>query len=138
MTSRYILDACALIAYLNDEEGAEIVEKIIQQTWNGQASTWMSVINPLEVYYGVRRELGADRANEILKECRALPIEIINSISDDVFEEVGRIKASYRVSLADSIALGLASIMGASLLTSDHHEFDVIEDKESVNFAWIR
>ncbi len=138
MTSRYILDACALIAYLNDEEGAEIVEKIIQQTWNGQASTWMSVINLLEVYYGVRRELGADRANEILKECRALPIEIINSISDDVFEEVGRIKASYRVSLADSIALGLASIMGASLLTSDHHEFDVIEDKESVNFAWIR
>jgi predicted nucleic acid-binding protein len=138
VTYRYILDACALIAYLNDENGAEIVENVFHQTLNGQTSVLMGVVNLLEVYYGVLRDVGVYKADEVLKECRSLPIEIINSISDDVFKEAGRIKASYRVSLADSLALGLALTTGDFLLTADHHEFDAIEGKEPIKFVWIR
>ena len=138
MTPRYILDACALIAYLNDEDGAETVENIFHQTSNRQASVLMGTVNLLEVYYGTLREAGAYKANEVLKECRSLPIEIINGISDDVFKEAGRVKASYRISLADSLALGLALATGDFLLTADHHEFDVIEGKEPIKFVWIR
>ena len=98
----------------------------------------MGVVNLLEVYYGVLRDVGVYKADEILKECRSLRIEIINSINDDVFKEAGRIKASYRVSLADSLALGLALTTGDFLLTADHHEFDAIEGKEPIKFVWIR
>jgi len=86
----------------------------------------------------VLRELGVYKADEILKECRSLPIGIINCISDDVFREAGRIKAFYRVSLADSLALGLALTTGNFLLTADHHEFDAIEGKEPIKLVWIR
>jgi len=30
MKKRFVLDACTLIAFLNDEEGADEVEKILQ------------------------------------------------------------------------------------------------------------
>ena len=139
MTSRYVLDACALIAYLNDENGAETVGNIFHQTLSERTSiVVMGIVNLLEVYYGVLRDVGAYKADEVLKECRSLPIGIISGISYDVFREAGRIKAYYRVSLADSLALGLALTTGGSLLTADHHEFDAIEGKEPIKFVWIR
>ena len=67
-----------------------------------------------------------------------LPITIINGISDNVFHEAGRIKTQYRMSLADSIALGETSMMGASILTTDHHEFDIVEKNENIKFTWLR
>jgi predicted nucleic acid-binding protein len=54
------------------------------------------------------------------------------------FTQAGRLKATYKISLADSIALAQAIVVNGSLLTCDHHEFDAIEGKESLNFHWIR
>jgi len=31
MTNQYVLDACALIAYLNDETGVEVVGRLIDE-----------------------------------------------------------------------------------------------------------
>ena len=36
------------------------------------------------------------------------------------------------------VALAEASVSGSALLTADHHEFDVIEQKERIKFCWIR
>lgn len=47
-------------------------------------------------------------------------------------------KAVYKISLADSIALAQASVLGGSLVTSDHHEFGVIESRENMKLFWFR
>jgi len=65
-------------------------------------------------------------------------IHIIDGISDAVFREARRIKINYRMSFADSIALGETCVREALILTSDHHEFDHIEQKEDIKFTWIR
>ena len=49
-----------------------------------------------------------------------------------------RLKASYKISLADAVALAQTSISGGELLTSDHHEFDAVEKHEDIRFHWIR
>ncbi|GHU14927.1 hypothetical protein FACS1894163_00050 [Spirochaetia bacterium] len=54
------------------------------------------------------------------------------------YSEVGRLKASYDISFADSIALGYALVLGQPLITADHHEFDEIEKHEKIIFEWIR
>jgi predicted nucleic acid-binding protein len=61
-----------------------------------------------------------------------------SKISDEIFLEAGRLKASYKISLADSIVLAEALVTNAKLLTADHHEFDVIEENEEILFLWIR
>ncbi len=45
---------------------------------------------------------------------------------------------NFNVSVADSVALGLAKLKGASLVTTDHHEFDPIEEAGEMRFHWLR
>jgi len=59
-------------------------------------------------------------------------------LDDLVFFEAGRLKATYGISLADAIALGLASSAGEPLITSDHHEFSAIEQNENIAIMWFR
>jgi len=138
MTNCYLLDACALIAYINDEDGADVVDALLTQASNDVVTIAMSMVNVLEVYYGVFRDFGHDEAEEILNEILSLPIKIISELSIDALREAGRLKARYKMSLADSVALGIALVSGYFIATADHHEMDPIEQNESIQFLWIR
>ena len=91
-----------------------------------------------EVYYGIFRTDGKNAAEQLWATVIQLPILIIDGISDEIFREAARIKSLYKMSLADSVALGSAAVMNASLVTADHHEFDPVEAKEKISFSWIR
>jgi len=134
----YVLDACALLALLRDEPGADKVADAINAADKGRAKIIMHKANLLEVYYDLVRSLGKNGANEVLLEIKKRPIQINAEITDEIFTEAGRLKAAYKISFADSFALAQAKVSGGVLLTSDHHEFDVIEGKEDIEFAWVR
>jgi len=136
--SRYVLDACALIALLQEEPGADKVAAAINAANNGKAEIVMHKVNFLEVYYDAYRRRGKEQANLMWTEFGKLPVSINAEITDKIFEEAGRLKASYKISFADSFALAQAIASCGELLTSDHHEFDVIEGKEPLRFQWIR
>jgi predicted nucleic acid-binding protein len=138
MSRLYVMDACALIAFLRDETGAEIVTTILKSADVGIAEIQMNNLNLLEVYYDIYRWIGKEKADEELAMIRELPIIIRLELSDVVFREAGRLKATHRISLADSVALAEASISGGTLLSADHHEMDAIEASENIKFLWIR
>ena len=138
MIAEYILDACAIFALMADEVGAGVVYDVIDRAYAGESLVYMNKLNLLEVYYGLYREYGRVFAGETLTEIKQLPISIISEMTDAVFEESARLKAHYKMSLADSVALAEASVSGASLVTSDHHEFDIVDQKEKIHFLWIR
>ena len=136
--NRYILDACAVIALLQEEEGADKVAAVINAAYKGEATVLMNKINLLEVYYDAYRLRGKAQADTMLAQLKKCPVFIHSEMDDNVFEEAGRLKASYKISLADSIALAEASVSGAGLLTADHHEFDTLKEHEEIKFEWIR
>ena len=136
--NRYVLDACALIAVLQEEPGADSVVDVINAANIGEAEIIMHKINFLEVYYDAYRSRGKEQAELMRSEFGKLPVSINAEIHDEIFNEAGRLKASYRMSLADSIALAQAIAIDGELLTADHHEFDVIEKHESIRIKWIR
>ena len=92
----------------------------------------------MEVYYDLYRSLGKEKADMILSEIRKRPIAINAEVTDNIFAEAGRMKASYKISFADSFALAQALVLRSELLTTDHHEFNVIESKEDIHFHWVR
>jgi predicted nucleic acid-binding protein len=55
-----------------------------------------------------------------------------------LLREVGKIKATEKVSLADAFAVGLAVTLHAQLVTSDHHEFETLQNKGMVKILWFR
>jgi len=139
MPKIYVLDACAIIASLKNENGADKVENIfISQKKSNDIKIIMHKINLLEVYYDVVKRCGEATAKNVLAEIKKNPIKIISRFSNQIFFEAGKLKAKYRISLADSIALSTAYLQKGVLVTSDHHEFDIVEQKEKISFYWIR
>ena len=136
--SLYVLDACALIALLQDETGADIVDNIINSANAEEVEIIMHKANLLEVYYDAYRSRGKDSADLMLLEFSKLPVKVNSEITDDIFKEAGRLKSTYKISFADSFALAQALVSGGELLTSDHHEFNKIETSESIKIHWIR
>jgi PIN domain nuclease of toxin-antitoxin system len=136
---RYILDACALIAYHTDEEGADIVQDMIRKAYFEESEVSISKINLLEVFYDVYKTQGETEAKNFLYNIVNTPVKIIETIERNIFIEAGRLKANYRISLADSIFLAEV-LMNESYIgvTADHHELDVIKDKENVSLLFIR
>jgi predicted nucleic acid-binding protein len=98
----------------------------------------MNKINLLEVYCDVYRSADKGSADNVVSELKKRPIVIVSEISDAVFAEAGRLKATYKISLADSIALAEASVFDGLLVTADHHEFDSVEKPEDMHFRLIR
>ncbi|MDR3119811.1 MAG: PIN domain-containing protein [Clostridiales bacterium] len=138
MNKSYVLDACALIALVKEERGAEIVADLYEEARTSNASLLINIVNLVEVYYGFRRERGSDYADAILQSVEDSIVEIVG-ISRAVVRATGRIKSEYKhISLADSIALAEASVRGGVLVTSDHHELDAIDNAGEVEFLWIR
>ena len=134
----YVLDACALIALLQDELGADKVSEVLNAANKGEATIIMHKANLLEVYYDAYRYRSKEQADLMLSEVSKRPITINAEITDEIFVEAGRLKSLYRMSFADSFALAQASVSGGALLTSDHHEFEAAEQQEKIKFAWIR
>jgi len=137
MNKIFVLDACALIALVKNEEGANVVADIYKNANNGSAWLYMNRINLLEVYYGFYRDKGKEYALDIMRQVEASSV-LISEFDRDILLEAGRLKATYKFSLADSIVIAQTILLKVSILTSDHHEFDTIEGKENLVFNWIR
>lgn len=138
MRQLYVLDACALIAVLRNENGAKRVVDVYREVLSGEAEIAMNVVNLLEVYYDDYRAHGKKAAAKMLDAVKKLDIKFVTEIDENLLLEAGQLKVDYRISLADSFALAQAKILGGTLITSDHHEFDVVEASEPIKFLWIR
>ncbi|MCL2153316.1 MAG: PIN domain-containing protein [Oscillospiraceae bacterium] len=137
MSKTFVLDACALIAILKNEDGADKVAVAYKQAESGEAEIIMNRVNLLEVFYGFYHDKGKEYAEKIMDGINQSVISI-TEFDELLFPEAGRLKASYKISLADSIVLSQALAVGGELLTADHHEFDAIEGNEPIVFHWIR
>jgi predicted nucleic acid-binding protein len=137
MSKVYVLDACALIALLNHENGAEKVVFAYKKAEKGEAKIIINRINLFEVYYGFYRDKGEKYADNVVDNVKRSNVAI-SEFDKEIFTAAGRLKASNHISLADSIVLAQALVTSGELMTADHHEFDAIEGKEPIRFLWIR
>ena len=66
MNGVYVLDACALLAILKDEPGADYVDAAYEKANSGNCNLIMNKLNLFEVYYGFYREKGKAYAEKIM------------------------------------------------------------------------
>jgi uncharacterized protein len=134
----YILDACALIALLSKETGYKNVEGIIKESKNKKAKIIMHTVNVLEVYYYIYKLYDEAAALVFLNTIKDSPIQLHAEVTNEIIVNAGKLKIQYKLSLADAIGLAETIISNGSFVTADHHELDVIEKNENINFTWIR
>ena len=98
----------------------------------------MSIVNIYEVCYDAAKISGFEEGAKLYDEIRRMPIKIIKAIGKNLMNQAIYFKVKYKMSVADSFALGLAKINRATVVSGDHHEFDIIEQANELVFYWIR
>jgi predicted nucleic acid-binding protein len=135
----YLLDACAVLAFLDDETGADIVCDLLDRAKKGEISLSMNSANLIEVYYDRIRVVGSEKADEVIKDIQnTFPINIIENLSSEIVHEAAYLKTTGELSFADSILIATAKCYGATVVTCDHGELKPIEQKGDIPFLWIR
>lgn len=123
----FVLDASAMIAYLRNERGAGKVAEALADPNN---QCFAHSVNLCEVFYDLYRANGPSIAAEALNNLVRVGIVENAQIARDFWEKVGALQATLkRVSLADCFSIALANQLQATVLTADHHEFDVLADQ---------
>lgn len=131
-----IFDACAVIALLDGERGADIVEDLLLQEHYRCA---IHIINVCEIYYHIYRSAGEDKAAQLETILREYGFVLDDSLSSEPWRSAGKLKATWRrISLADCFALALALQEDGTFVTSDHHELDRLAQAGICSFHFIR
>ncbi len=130
---RFVLDSYAMIAYFEDESGADRVAQILRQLIHGKAKGYMSVVNWGEVYYNTMREEGVAEAEKVILQLDKFLIQVVE-VNRDFAYEAAKLKGKYRIAYADCFAVALSVKLNASLVTGDS-EFKKL--KERISIQWI-
>lgn len=133
---KVVMDASALIAYLKDEEGSDVVDELLMDPGN---SCLAHAINMCEVYYDFLLRADESTAEAAVLSLAGAGVAIREDASTDLWQQAGRIKARFRrVSLADCFCLALGKLENADVVSSDHHEFDAIAERGVCGIRFIR
>jgi len=124
----YLLDTSALLTLRDDEQGADLVAKILMQAEAGKVTVFGCFMTLMEVLYRVWKDENEVEGKLAYAQCKSLPIVWIHE-STELLEQASEIKANYQLSLADAWIAASAVLQGACLVHKDP-EFEVIDSIE--------
>lgn len=132
MKIKRVLDAYALLAYLNQEAGHARVKSLLESR---DAELLINAINISEIFYILARARGFRDAEYFLSVVLpSLPVTVVENSLDNVID-AARLKAVYSLSFADCFAAATAVREHAPLVTGDP-EFKRLG--KAVELDWIR
>ncbi|GAB5558646.1 MAG: PIN domain-containing protein [Synoicihabitans sp.] len=134
MPETVVFDSFALLAFLRDEPGADLVEEILNEAARRADPVWMTEINYAEVKYILLRKHGEDRWAAFARAISGIPIRFV-SVGRRISDRAADLKANHKLSLADACTAALAMELEASVVTGDR-EFKALSDR--IEVVWLR
>lgn len=128
-----VLDSYALMAFFEDEPGADIVRGLIHKAVESGTNLLMSVVNLGEVWYSIARTNSAEVADQYIHEIKGMGIEIVD-VDWVLTHQAATFKVNGNISYADCFAAALAKLKKADLVTGDK-EFKSLEGE--IKISWI-
>jgi len=117
--TRIVLDAWALLAWLQDERPASAaVQKHLEAAERGDQELHLSLMNAGEVYYRLAKGRDRKAAADFRAGLGSMPVRLHVPTAEDVWQ-AAVLKSRRRISYADGFAASLAQRLGAVLLTGD-------------------
>ena len=128
-----VLDAYALMVYLEKAPGYEKVKNLFVKAAESGKNLLMSTINWGEVFYILVKEYGITEAEKIQHIIETFPIEFVPA--DLILtKQAALFKAKGNISYADCFTAALAKLRKGEVVTGDK-EFKAIEGE--VKVLWI-
>ncbi|MDY6990792.1 MAG: type II toxin-antitoxin system VapC family toxin [Thermodesulfobacteriota bacterium] len=118
MKKRSLLDSFAILAWIQNEKGAQKVEDLLYRAQDGREHVLLNIINLGEIYYRCARIRDLSFAKDILEKMKLLPIKIYPCPNDLVLA-AAEIKAQYPMGYADAFVVATAIRENARVVTGD-------------------
>lgn len=128
-----VLDAYALMVYLEKEHGYEKIRDLFVKAVENGKNLLMSTVNWGEVFYILVREYGITEAEKIQHIIETFPIEFV-PVDLSLARQAALYKANGNISYADCFAASLAKLCKGEVVTGDK-EFKVVEG--DVRVLWM-
>jgi len=125
----YVFDTEAIVAFLYNEPGHEVVADLLSDVFTGEVDGLLAETNASEVFYLVARFEGTGDApttaslREADRDLRALERQGLGIEAAD-WRVAAEVKADGHISLADAYAVALAYERGATLVAGADDDFD--------------
>jgi len=107
-----------MLAWIQNEPAAPMVDQFFRNADDGNVQLLMSWINAGEAYYVLAKTKSPSVAEAFLKHLAALPVRLLLPDESDVIS-AARLKGSRRLSYADVFAAALAIRESAAVITGD-------------------
>ncbi len=134
MKKKSLLDSFAILAWIQDEKGAQQVEDLLYLAQDHKEELLLNIINLGEVFYRCARVRDIPFARDILEKLRLLPIKIYPCPNDLVLE-ASEIKAKHPIAYADAFAAATAVRENARVVTGDP-DFKHLD--KIIEIEWLR
>ncbi len=128
-----VLDAYALMAFFEDEPGADSVRGLIIKAEESGIDLLMSVVNLGEVWYSIARTTSPETADQYIREVHGMAIEIVDA-DWQLTRQAAVFKVNGNISYGDCFAAALAKNHKAELVTGDK-EFKILEGE--IKISWL-
>lgn len=123
----YVLDSSSFLTFFENEEGAEIVQELLERAKKEEVAIFVCYVTFIEVFYITFREQGEEEARRRVALMGRLAITRVES-SGELGLIAGRLKATHRLSFADAWIAATALLYGSTLVHKDP-EFEQLEDE---------
>ena len=114
----YVLDASALLDFLENGPGAGRVEQILNGAHRQESKVFISVMNWGEVFYNLWQHHGEEAARTGVGRLARLPIAIV-PVDQQQAMTAAEVKALHKISFVDCVAAALAELQNSILVTCD-------------------
>jgi len=137
VAKEYVLDTSAIFTLVNDEDGSDVVEKILNSALRGRATVYLSFITLMEVYYVTWKTKNESTAKELIILLKSLPVHIVNA-NERITLSAGRLKALHRLSVADALIAATAIEKRAILVHKDPEMKSIANYTETIELPYKR
>lgn len=120
--SSVVFDAEPLLAYLDDEPGADAVERTIEDVRDGRLSGYVSYVTLSEVTYIAERALQVAVVQEYVDTLLSYGIEPVDV--EQVWYPAARVKRNHDCSLGDAFMIATARETDSTALVGADDDFD--------------
>jgi len=129
----FILDACAMLAYLNNEHGVEVIGEVLEKGNRDEAKIFITAMDLAEIYHIVLKKEGRDKALKTILLIKNLPVECVG-LDEPLLMLAGEIRMQFPLTLGDALVAAVAKTKKAKLITGDS-DFKSLE--KEIECVWI-
>ncbi len=133
----YVLDSSALLRYIDNEAGADRIERILGACVEGKAEVCISAVQWGEVAGNLRKRLGASQETRILSTLLPSESEIAPASAERAVH-AAEIKVDRKISYADAFAIELAMDSTDHVLVTADYNFKAVDDLARIEFLPVK